>query len=284
MYPSQFDYFRPASVQEAIGLLTENPDAKILAGGHSLVPALKLRLAAPSALIDIGRIADLSGITVSNGAAIIGAMTTYRQLEDSAELNAAFPILVQTAHVVGDPAVRSRGTLGGALAHSDPAADFPATMLALNASIKAIGPDGERVIAIDDLFVDLFTTSLDPREVLTEISIPAVPAGAGSSYQKHAHPASGYAVVGIAAVVAVQGGIVTSVRIGVTGAGHKATRASASEAMLQGKAISADLIGQAAAVAAEGVELNSDIYASAEYRGHLVRVLTKRALTAASRL
>jgi len=282
MYPSQFDYFRPASVEEAIGLLSGNPDAKILAGGHSLVPALKLRLAAPSALIDIGRIPELGGVKVSGGAATIGAMTTYRQLEESADLKTAFPIIGATAHVIGDPAVRSRGTLGGALAHSDPAADFPATMLALNASVKAVGPNGERTISIDDLFVDLFTTSLDPSEVLTQISIPAVPAGAGSSYQKHAHPASGYAVVGVAAVVAVSGGKVTSVRIGITGAGAKATRAKASEAILQGNAPSAELIAQAAAAAADGVELNSDIYASAEYRAHLVKVLTKRAITAAT--
>jgi carbon-monoxide dehydrogenase medium subunit len=284
MYPSQFDYFRPASIKEAIGLLGDHPDAKILAGGHSLVPALKLRLAAPSALVDIGRIAELSGIKVTNGAATIGAMTTYRQLQDSAELKSAFPIIAETAYVVGDPAVRSRGTLGGALAHSDPAADFPATMLALNASVKAVGPNGERTIGIDDLFVDLFTTSLDPSEVLTEISIPASPAGSGSSYQKHAHPASGYAVVGIAAVIAVSGGKVSSVRIGVTGAGAKATRATAAEGILQGNALSADLIAQAAAVAADGIDLNSDIYASADYRGHLVKVLTKRAINAAAGL
>jgi aerobic carbon-monoxide dehydrogenase medium subunit len=284
MYPSQFDYFRPASIKEAIGLLGDHPDAKILAGGHSLVPALKLRLAAPSALVDIGRIAELSGIKVANGAATIGAMTTYRQLQESADLKSAFPIIAETANVVGDPAVRSRGTLGGALAHSDPAADFPATMLALNASVKAVGPNGERTIGIDDLFVDLFTTALDPSEVLTEISIPASPAGAGSSYQKHAHPASGYAVVGIAAVITVSGGKVSSVRIGVTGAGAKAARAKASEAILQGNALTPELIAQAAAVAADGIDLNSDIYASAEYRGHLVKVLTKRAITAAAGL
>lgn len=284
MYPSQFDYFRPSSVQEAIGLLSQNPDAKILAGGHSLVPALKLRLAAPSALIDIGRIGELSGIKVANGAATIGAMTTYRQLQESTELKSAFPIIAETANVVGDPAVRSRGTLGGALAHADPAADFPATMLALNASVKAAGPNGERVISIDDLFVDLFTTSLEPDEVLTEISIPAAPAGAGSSYQKHAHPASGYAVVGVAAVVAQTGGKVSSVRIGITGSGAKATRAAASEAVLQGNALTPDLIAQAAGAAADGIDMNSDIYASAGYRAHLTKVLTKRALMAAAGL
>ena len=281
MYPSQFDYFRPASVQEAVGLLTDHPDAKILAGGHSLVPALKLRLAAPTALIDIGRIAELDGVSISGGAATIGAMTTYRELLDSAELASAFPIIGETARVVGDPAVRSRGTLGGALAHSDPAADFPATMLALNASVKAVGPDGDRVIAIDDLFVDLFTTSLDPSEVLTEITIPAPLSGAGSSYKKHAHPASGYAVAGVAAVIAVENGVISSARIGVTGAGAKATRASASEAALIGKAPSADVIARAAAAVADGLDLNSDIYASAEYRGHLVKVLAKRAIMAA---
>jgi carbon-monoxide dehydrogenase medium subunit len=284
MYPSQFDYFRPSSVQEAIGLLTENPDAKILAGGHSLIPALKLRLAAPSALIDIGRIEGLSGINVANGAATIGALTTYRQLEESGELASAFPIIAQTANVVGDPAVRSRGTLGGSLAHADPAADFPATMLALNASVKAVGPNGERTIAIDDLFVDLFTTSLEPDEVITEISIPAMPSGAGSSYQKHAHPASGYAVVGVAAVIAQDGGKISSVRIGITGSGAKATRATAAENILQGQALSADLIARAAEAAVDGIDMNSDIYASADYRAHLTKVLTKRALTAAAGL
>lgn len=282
MYPSQFDYFRPTSVQEAIGLLTENPDAKILAGGHSLIPALKLRLAAPSALIDIGRIDGLSGIKVQNGAATIGALTTYRQLEESQDLAAGFPIIAQTANLVGDPAVRSRGTLGGSLAHADPAADFPATMLALNASVKAVGPNGERTIAVDDLFVDLFTTALEPDEVITEISIPAMPSGAGSSYQKHAHPASGYAVVGVAAVIAKDGGKVSSVRIGITGSGAKATRATASENILQGQALSADLIAKAAETAVDGIDMNSDIYASADYRAQLTKVLTKRALIAAA--
>jgi carbon-monoxide dehydrogenase medium subunit len=284
MYPSQFDYFRPSSVQEAIGLLTENPDAKILAGGHSLIPALKLRLAAPSALIDIGRIDGLNSIKVANGAATIGALATYRQLEESKELASAFPIIAQTANVVGDPAVRSRGTLGGSLAHADPAADFPATMLALNASVKAVGPNGERIIAADELFVDLFTTALDPDEVITEISIPAMPSGAGSSYQKHAHPASGYAVVGIAAVVGKDGGKVSSVRIGITGSGAKATRATASENILQGQALSDDLIARAAESAIDGIDMNSDIYASADYRAQLTKVLTKRALTAAAGL
>lgn len=284
MYPSQFDYFRPTSVQEAIGLLTKNPDAKILAGGHSLIPALKLRLAAPTALIDIGRIAGLSGIKVANGAATIGALTTYRQLEVSKELAAAFPIIAQTATVVGDPAVRARGTLGGSLAHADPAADFPASMLALNASVKATGPKGERTIGIDDLFVDLFTTSLEADEVITEISIPAMPSGADSSYQKHAHPASGYAVVGVAAVIAKNAGKVSSVRIGITGSGAKAVRAAESEGILQGQALSADLIAKAAEAAVAGIDMNSDIYASADYRAQLTKVLTKRALTAAAGL
>jgi carbon-monoxide dehydrogenase medium subunit len=281
VYPSQFEYIKPSSVQEAVSLLASNPDAKLLAGGHSLIPAMKLRLSAPSALVDLGGVSGLNTISVGNGATI-GALTTYRQFLDSAELKGPFPIIAETANKVGDPHVRNRGTLGGSLAHSDPAADFTAVMLALGASVKAIGSGGERTISLDDLFVDLFTTSLEPDEIITSISIPADSAGAGQAYEKHAHPASGYAVVGVAAVLKVNGGTIQSARIAVTGAPTKATRAVATEQALTGKAANADSIAAAAAQAADGLELNGDTYASAEYRGHLVRVLAKRAITRAA--
>ncbi|HEY7033849.1 MAG TPA: xanthine dehydrogenase family protein subunit M [Thermomicrobiales bacterium] len=285
MFPSQFAYHRPSSVQEAIQLLAADPDAKVLAGGHSLLPAMKLRLANPSAVVDIGRIGGLRGITVNgDGSVAIGALTTYQDLLDSQELKQAFPIIAETANVVGDPQVRARGTLGGSLAHSDPAADFTAVMLALDAEVKAVGSNGESSIGIDDLFVGLLTTSLNADEIITEIRLPSA-AGRkrGQAYEKHAHPASGYAVVGIAAVLELDGGTIRSARVAVTGAPEKATRARATEQAITGQAVSADAIARAAAVAADGLgELNGDVYASPEYRAHLVRVLTRRALTRAA--
>jgi aerobic carbon-monoxide dehydrogenase medium subunit len=280
VYPSQFEYERPSTVQEAVAILAGNPEAKVLAGGHSLIPAMKLRLAMPGTLVDIGRIGDLKGITV-NGGARIGAMTTYVELEDSTELTSAFPIIKETVNIVGDPAVRSRGTLGGSLAHSDPAADFTAVMLALGASVSVTGPNGDREINADDLFVDLLTTSLEPEEILTAITIPGLN-GAGAAYEKHAHPASGYAVAGVAAVIKVDGGTISSARIAVTGATSKATRASAVEAALVGKPANAETIAAAAALAADGLELNGDVYASAEYRAQLLKVLARRAVTRAA--
>ncbi|MGH2533741.1 MAG: FAD binding domain-containing protein [Thermomicrobiales bacterium] len=281
MFPTRFEYHRPTSVQEAVQLLSANPEAKAIAGGHSLLPAMKLRLAAPAALVDLGRIEGLKKITTDGGVRI-GAMTTYRELEDSAELSSALPIIAETANVVGDPAVRARGTLGGSLAHADPAADFPAVFLALGGSVTAVGSGGERTIAADELFVDLLTTSLNPDEIITEISLPAQTGDVGMAYEKHAHPASGYAVVGVAVVLVKSGGTCQSARVAVTGATSKATRATASEAAITGQSLSAEAIAAAADKAADGLEINGDIYASAEYRAHLVKVLTKRALTRAA--
>ena len=285
MFPSQFAYHRPNSVQEAVQLLAADPDAKVLAGGHSLLPAMKLRLANPSAIVDIGRIGGLRGISINrDGGATIGALTTYQDLLDAQELKQAYPIIGETANVVGDPQVRARGTLGGALAHADPAADFTAVMLALNASVTATGGGGERTVPVDELFVGLLTTSLAPEEIITSIRVPGtIGRTVGQAYEKHAHPASGYAVVGVAAVLDLDGGTVKSARIAVTGAPEKATRSTAAEQTLAGKAANADSIAQAAARAADGLgELNGDVYASPEYRAHLVRVLTKRALTRAA--
>ena len=282
MYRRQFEYYRPGSVQEAVQLLAGNPEAKVLAGGHSLLPAMKLRLATPAALVDIGRIPGLRGISTDGGVRI-GAMTTYNELLDSAALRQILPIIAETAYIVGDPAVRARGTLGGSLAHADPAADFPAVILALGGSVKAVGHNGERTIAADDLFVDLLTTSLEPDEVLTEIDIPTPSGKTGMAYEMIAHPASGYAVVGVAAVVSLgDDGKVSSARIAVTGATSKATRATAAEQALQGKPLGADSIAAAAAAAPDGLEINGDHFASEDYRRHLVSVLTKRALARAA--
>ncbi len=278
MFPSQFDYYRPTTVAEAVGLLQQNPDAKVLAGGHSLLPAMKLRLAAPGALVDLAKVEGLKGIS-TDGNVVIGAMTTYAELRDSAALKQTLPIIPDTAYHVGDPQVQAVGTLGGSLAHADPSADFTAVALALDASVKVVGADGERTIPAEDLFVDLFTTSLAADELLTEIQIPAAAGRTGMAYEKFRHPASGYAVVGVAAVVSVGAdGNVEQARIAVTGATSKATRATAAEQALVGKPLSADSIAAAAAVAGEGLELNGDHYASAEYRGHLLGVYTRRAL------
>lgn len=282
MFPNQFDYHRPESVEAAVSLLAADPDAKLLAGGHSLLPAMKLRLASPSTLVDLGGIGGLVGIDAS-GKITIGAMTTYAMLRDSRELSRVLPMLTEAADNVGDPAVQSRGTLGGALAHSDPAADFTAIFLALNGSVDVTGSQGSRTIAADDFFVDLFTTALQPEEIITSISFQAPAPGTGAAYEKFRHPASGYAVVGVAAAVGGGSGApVDWARIAVTGATSKATRSSNAEQAIVGKNLDADSISAAAAVAGDGLEINGDHFASEDYRRHLVGVLTGRALTRAA--
>ena len=277
LFPSQFDYYRPSSVEEAIGLLGANPDAKILAGGHSLLPAMKLRLAAPAALVDIGRIEELRGISV-NGGATIGAMTTYEEIQDSEEIRQHAPMLAEAAATVGDPQVRARGTMGGSLAHADPAADLTAVFLALGGEIRATGSDGERIISADDLFVDLLTTSLQPDEIITQIRIPSQGRTA-MAYQKHEHPASGYAVVGVAAALTLgEGNRCESARVAVTGCTSKATRLTRAEEALSGQPLNDETITRAADAAAEGLQINGDLYASEEYRRHLLGVITRRVL------
>jgi len=282
VFPSQFDYHNPSSVKEAIAILQKDPDAKVLAGGHSLLPAMKLRLAMPSAVVDLSNVAELKGLSV-NGGATMGSMTTYAELRDSKDVKKALPMVAEAAYNVGDPQVQNKGTIGGALAHNDPAADFTAIALALNASVKTMSAKGERTIAVEDLLVDLLTTSLEADEIITQVSIPAPKGKTGMAYEKHRHPASGYAVVGIAAVVTVGGdGNVSDARIVVTGATSKATRAAAAEKALVGKPLNADAIKAASAVAADGLELNGDHYASAEFRKHLIGVYTQRALERAA--
>lgn len=279
MYPAAFDYYRPSSVSEAIKLLQEHPEGKLLAGGHSLLPMMKLRLAAPAALIDLGRIPDLSNIQDAGDAVVIGAMATYWDVMQSSVVQQSVPMLAAAAGVVGDLQVRNRGTIGGGLAHADPAADMPAVVLALDATITATGPNGERQIKAEDFFVDVFTTALNPDEVVTSISFPKTQGKAGTAYEKFAHPASGYAVVGVAAYVELDGDTVQTVRIGITGAGAVAKRATGSEQALTGQQATEEAIQNAAARAAEGLDLNGDIFASNEYRAHLAQVYTQRALT-----
>ena len=279
MFPSPFDYVVASSVEEAVSLLQQHgEEAKLLAGGHSLLPMMKLRLAAPSVLIDIGRIPGLAGVQ-TNGAISLGPATTYTTVMDSEELVRLCPLLAETAAQVGDMQVRNRGTVGGSVAHADPASDMPAAMLALDATFTARGPSGERSIAAADFFQGLFMTALQPDEVLTRISVARPPQGAGMAYEKFRNPASGYAIVGVAAVAALAGdGTVSDVRVAITGAGAQPVRATAVEEALRGKTLDDAALAAAAEHATEGLQLMSDIHASEDYRAHLTRVFTRRAL------
>ena len=284
MIPAQFDYLTPATLDEALALLAQHADdAKILAGGHSLLPAMKLRLAQPAVLIDIGRIRDLAYIREEQGQIRIGAMTTHFQIEASDRLRAICPMLPEAAAQIGDAQVRNRGTIGGSLAHADPAADWPAVMIALKAEIVAVGANGERVIAADDFFVDMLTTALEAGEILREIRI-AVPSGRyGQAYVKAAQPASGFAVVGVAVhLVRGANGACESASVAITGGASKAYRAAGVEAAVVGSALDAQAIAAAAATAADGVTINGDIYASEGYRTHLAQVYARRAIQAAA--
>lgn len=283
MIPNQFEYVAAKNLDEALSLLAKHKDnAKLLAGGHSLIPALKLRLAQPQVLIDISRIKDLSYIKEEGGQIRIGAMTTHYQVESSALLKKICPLLPETAANLGDIQVRNRGTIGGSLAHSDPAADWPATIIALSAEMVAAGPKGGRSISADKFFVDLLTTALLPGEILQEIRITPPKGKVGQSYMKVRHPASGFAMVGIAVNLVIDSaGKCQSAGVGVTGVTAKAYRAAGVENALKGAALDAKTIAAAAAHAADGVEVNSDLAASADYRKQLAAVYTRRAIEAA---
>jgi aerobic carbon-monoxide dehydrogenase medium subunit len=285
MIPAPFEYHAPSTVKEAIGLLERHgDDAKLLAGGHSLLPIMKFRLAQPKVIVDIGRIPGLDKIEAKGSTITIGALVTHDAVETSELLHKQCPLLAETASVIGDMQVRNRGTLGGSLAHADPAADYPGAILALDAEIVATGPKGNRTIPARDFFVEMLTTALQPTEVITEARVPATAKGAGTAYLKHAHPASGYAVVGVAVVLQVSGGKCQKAAIGINGVAGKAYRATAVEKALAGKALDEQTVAAAAAHAADGVDVQSDLYASSEFRAHLASVYTKRAvLKAASR-
>ncbi|MFN8632794.1 MAG: xanthine dehydrogenase family protein subunit M [Chloroflexota bacterium] len=281
MYPAQFEYVAPESLDEAIKLLAESGgDAKILAGGHSLLPAMKLRLAQPAKIIDLRKVPGLNEIKVDANGTTIGAMVTHANVARSSEIQRALPALAEAASLVGDIQVRNRGTLGGSLAHADPAGDPPAAFLALDGSVVVKGPNGERIIPGTEFFVDILTTALAEDEIVTAVKFPVLASGTGTAYAKFDHPASHYALTGVAAAVKLDGsGNVESVRVGVTGVGPKAYRATAVEEALVGKG--ADAIADAASHAADGIDCNDDIHASAEYRAHLAVVFTRRALQAA---
>ncbi len=283
MYPAAFEYHTPATVPEAISLLGRwKDDAKLLAGGHSLIPMMKLRLARPQHLIDLRKVPGLSGIKEEGGHFVIGALTTHYQLETASLLKQKCPILSETAAMIGDPQVRNLGTIGGSLAHADPAADYPAAVIALGAELVAQGPKGRRTIKVDDFFKGLMTTAIQPDEILVEVRIPSWPAGTGMSYMKFPHPASRFAVVGVAVCVTVDGkGACSKASVGVTGAGTRAVRAKGVEAAVTGKTLDAATIQAAAEKAADGVDVQADLQGSVEYKTHLIKVFCRRAFEAA---
>jgi aerobic carbon-monoxide dehydrogenase medium subunit len=276
--PAEFDYVRPASVDEALAALRDGgEDAKILAGGHSLLPLMKLRLAAPTLLVDLGGVPGLSGIQRANGGWRIGAMTPHVAMERETALGLASEV----AGTIADPQVRHRGTIGGSLAHGDPASDLPAVLLAAEGSVDVQGPNGTRTIAAADLFEDYLTTSISDDEILTAVTIPAMD-GYGHAYEKFNRRAEDWAMVAVSAWVKSEGGTVSDVRVGLTNMGSTPLRATAVEEALRGGSLSADAIAKAAEAAAEGTEPPGDLNASPDYKRHLARVLTRRALTQAA--
>ncbi|MGA8184431.1 MAG: xanthine dehydrogenase family protein subunit M [Terriglobia bacterium] len=283
MIPEPFEYHVPRTLEEAAQLIAQfGEDGKVLAGGHSLVPMMKLRLASPRHLVDIARLDGLRYITEKDGRIEIGALTTHYRIESSSLLKEKCPLLPLTAREIGDVQVRNKGTLGGSLAHADPAADWPAAAVALGAELKAVSTNGERWIPASEFFVDLMMTSLAPGEIVTAIRFPLLPARSGDAYAKHHHPASGFAVVGVAARLTLdEKGHVKSARVGITGIAAAAYRAVEVEKAITGK--TPKNLQQAASHAADGIEANGDLYASAEYRVHLAAVYAEKALTAAAK-
>jgi len=281
--PATFDYVRPASVGEAVrALASGGEDAKVIAGGQSLLPLLRLRLAYPELLVDVGGIGELRGVTDAGEALIIGARTTHYQLTRDPLVAEHAGLLSEASRTVADPAVRHRGTLGGALAHADPAGDLPAVVLALDATIIAHGPNGEREIPAADFFVDYLTSALEPDEILTAIRIPKLGPGWGFRYEKFHRTAQAWATVGVAALVRRSNGSVAEARIGLTNMGTTPVRATAAERAATGAEASRTALSEAAAHADEGTEPPGDLHGAPDYRRHLARVLTGRALATAA--
>ena len=279
MIPAAFDYVVPRTLPEAVAeLVKHGQEGKVLAGGHSLIPLMKLRLSTPSFLVDIGRVNNLSYIREEDGHIAIGALTTHHDIEFSDLLKSKLPLLTSAASQIGDPSVRNRGTIGGAAAHADPFGDFPACLLTLDAELKVVGPKGERTIAARDWFVDTFTTSLGPNEILREIRIATPPPGTKGTYLKFSRRSQDWAIVAVAAQVGLKGEEITQVAIGLTGMGSTPIRASGVEQALRGKSAHDDELRKAAERAVEGTDPPQDLNGSPDYRRHLAKVLTRRAL------
>jgi aerobic carbon-monoxide dehydrogenase medium subunit len=283
MYPAPFEYHRAASVDEAVALLAQfGDDGKLIAGGHSLLPVMKLRFSQPAHLIDIRRVAELAGIREEDGALRIGATTTHAAIAGSDVIRHRAPVLAEAAGRIGDAQVRNMGTIGGSLAHADPGADLPAVTLALGAEIRAVGGRGARTIPVDDFFTEMFSSAIAPDEVLVEVRVPFMPAATGGAYEKYPDPASGYAVVGVAAVVTLDGaGAVERARVAMTGLGPQAVRLIKVEEALTGKAATPGEIAAAAGRAAEGLEPRNAVGGDPAYTTNLAVVYTRRALTRA---
>jgi carbon-monoxide dehydrogenase medium subunit len=277
MIPQEFEYTAPTTLTEALALL-EGGERKVLAGGMSLIPLMKLRLAAPGEVVDLGRVTGLGGITESDGVVRIGAMATHHEVESSPIIRARCPLLGDTASHIGDVQVRNMGTMGGSVAHADPAADYPAALVALEAQFHLVSATSDRTVAAADFFLDAFTTAIVPGEIVLEVLVPVEPSTEGHSYQKVAHPASGFAVVGVAARVRKTAGKITLARLGITGMGPRGFRALQVEQLLESGADIAHAIGTIGV----GEEANSDLYADGDYRRHLARVYAARALAIAA--
>jgi len=283
MYAPQFDYYRASSVADARRLLTAHPGAKLIAGGHSLIPLLKLRLAAPAAVVDISRIAELKQLKAEDGGLRIGALATHAEIAASELVQSTCPVLAEAAGRIGDPAVRNRGTIGGSLAHADPGADLPTVLTALDARVIVEGDGPARPVPVDSFFQGLMSTALGPSDLLTAVWVPAMGGGRGAAYEKFPHPASRYAVIGAAAWVEARSGSSVHARVAVGGLVPKPTRLRSVEAALEGKTLSADLASKAAASAAGdlGADVIGDIFASADYRRGVVATYVQRAVAAA---
>ncbi|MBT8159224.1 MULTISPECIES: xanthine dehydrogenase family protein subunit M [Arthrobacter] len=284
MIPSAFDYAAPATVAEALAALADaGDDVKVLAGGQSLIPVMKLRLADPAMVVDLGRIGELSGVRDDGDALLIGAMTTHHQVATDPLIAEHVPLLAKAAATVADPQVRHRGTFGGALVHADPAGDMPAPVLAAEATFILAGPDGERQVAAADFFQGYFTTAVDDGEILTGIRVPKY-TGWGAHYEKFTRVAQQWSIVAVAAMVRVEGGTIAEARIGLTNMASTPVRATAVEQALAGAPLTKEAIAAASSHAAEGTEPASDLNGDAAYRRHLAEVLTKRAVIAAAGL
>lgn len=283
MIPAEFEYLAPKNLEEALWLVERHGDeAKLLAGGHSLLPVMKLRLSAPRYLIDLGRVKSLRSIREEGDDLVVGALTTHREMETSELVKERWPLLAETAAEIGDVQVRNRGTVGGSLAHGDPAADYPAAMIALNAEIVAASGSGSRKIRAEDFFVDLLTTQLRPDEIITEVRVPAIRQPAGCAYRKLHQPASGFALVGVGVQVTLDSsGKLDALAIGVTGVAVRAYRARATEVALTGNKPSRKLIAEASEKVTDGIEPLADLHASAVYRRAVASAYTRRALEAA---
>lgn len=280
MIPAAFEYVKASSVAQAIALLNQHGDeAKVIAGGHSLLPAMKLRLSQPAVLIDIAHVAELKGIKTAGSTLTIGAGETYHAIATSATVISACPVLASCTGQIGDIQVRNAGTIGGALAHADPAADLTAVFLALGGTVTVQSAGGTRSIAADDLFVSMLMTALDSGELITAVNVPVMSKGQGAAYAKLKHPASRYAIVGVAAAVTISNGVVSACRVAVTGAGPQAVRQPSVEKALIGTSGDAAAIKAACVSAGADMEYLGDIHASENYRRAMVKVYAARALT-----